>query len=586
MEGVQMATESITNPQNKNIGGPKAPKDPTKRRSGLYVMLDSTVEATACDNGKASQEIYLVGERLLDLVKFIGGINDNEILELLNTCDGFRKLVHSIGVTVRPEGAYSGTVEFEMQNFGKVDKYGSGTRLKFQCPTDGTELLIKLEDYQWSEDDEVLGKFAFLFDSIGALAIASVVFYLNDGYEVPEVVVETPVDFSTKEYREMIANSLMSKGNNKRIKAAIEKAERGEDITIAYIGGSITQGAGSKPINTGSYAYKSYLKIKEMFGKDGGENIHFIKAGVGGTPSELGMIRYERDILRDGTVKPDIVIVEFAVNDADDETKGNCYESLCLKILSAENKPAVILLFSVFINDWNLQDRLSPIGRHYNLPMVSVKDAVVEQFKLTKKKGNIISKRQYFYDIYHPTNDGHIVMADCISNLFYEIKNSAVDTEDITIDKQPVIGDSFTQIHLIDKKDNVEVASISEGGFTEMDKELQMVEIDDNPFASPQFPNNWMHSAASGNESFKLKIKSKSLVMIFKDSGSNEFGKADVYVDGKLLSTLDPHINNWIHCNPVILYNEQEPKEHQVEIKMSSGDEDKCFTILGFGYTV
>ena len=36
-----------------------------------------------------------------------------------------------------------------------------------------------------------------------------------------------------------------------------------------------------------------------MFGD--GDNIHYIKAGVGGTPSELGMIRYERDVLRNFT---------------------------------------------------------------------------------------------------------------------------------------------------------------------------------------------------------------------------------------------------------------------------------------------
>lgn len=52
-----------------------------------------------------------------------------------------------------------------------------------------------------------------------------------------------------------------------------------------------------------------------MFASGQKDNIHFIKAGVGGTPSQLGMIRYERDILRDGRVEPDIVIVEFAVND-------------------------------------------------------------------------------------------------------------------------------------------------------------------------------------------------------------------------------------------------------------------------------
>lgn len=51
-------------------------------------------------------------------------------------------------------------------------------------------------------------------------------------------------------------------------------------------------------------------------------------AFIGGIPSEPGMIRYERDVLRikeDGEPlenPPDIVIVEFGVNDDGDETKG------------------------------------------------------------------------------------------------------------------------------------------------------------------------------------------------------------------------------------------------------------------------
>lgn len=70
----------------------------------------------------------------------------------------------------------------------------------------------------------------------------------------------------------------------------------------------------------------------------------FIKAGVGGTPSELGMIRFDRDVLRDGQ-QPDIVVIEFAVNDEGDETEGDCYESLVRKVLNLPWKPAVILLF-------------------------------------------------------------------------------------------------------------------------------------------------------------------------------------------------------------------------------------------------
>lgn len=38
------------------------------------------------------------------------------------------------------------------------------------------------------------------------------------------------------------------------------------------------------------------------------------------------------------------------------------HESLIQKIWSAPNEPAVVMLFSVFANDWNLKDRLAPIG--------------------------------------------------------------------------------------------------------------------------------------------------------------------------------------------------------------------------------
>ncbi|MEJ6951779.1 SGNH/GDSL hydrolase family protein [Natronospora cellulosivora (SeqCode)] len=576
-----MKKENASKAKNK-IEGPAAPKDPVEKRSGFYIMLDTVIEASSRSQGKPSQEIYLEG-RLKNKAKLTGGIEDEEMLKLLESCQGFRKLVHSIGVSVVADDDYSGSINFIMQNWGKKDKYESGTTLKASCPADGSETVLKLEDYQWSEDDDVPGKFAFEFDNLGEIAKASIKFYLNDGFEAPEITIEEAVDFDSKDYQTMIAKSLLSMGNNRRLKTVIEKAERGEEVTIAYIGGSITQGAAAKPINTNSYAYKSYQKFKEIFAKNK-DNVHFVKAGVGGTSSELGMIRYQRDILRDGTVEPDIVIIEFAVNDEGDETKGVCYEGLVLKALFAENKPAVILLFSVFENDWNLQDRLSPVGYHYNLPMVSVKDAVVDQFKQSKEEGNVISKRQYFYDIFHPTNDGHTVMADCLAYLFSESKKAAKDEKDIMIDKEPVIGNYFKDVSLLDRKDNTNIAKIEEGGFNQVDTELQMVEMNRDSHGTAQFPHNWMKTASSGDDSFKMTINSKGLVLVFKDSGSNEFAKADVFVDGEYILTADPHINNWTHCNPVILYQEEVTKEHLVEIKMAEGEEDKSFTILGFGY--
>lgn len=65
--------------------------------------------------------------------------------------------------------------------------------------------------------------------------------------------------------------------------------------------------------------------------------------------------------------------------------------------------------------------------------MVSVKDAVVPQFE----KNRVITKRQFFYDIYHPTNDGHRIMADCIANLFEKVDKEEMAEQDISLDKEP-----------------------------------------------------------------------------------------------------------------------------------------------------
>jgi lysophospholipase L1-like esterase len=563
--------------------GPKAPKDPQKKRSSFYIMIDTILEATARLGAKPVQEIYLDEGRLAYNAKFVGGVEDENILSLLKNCEGVHKLVHSIGISVTASDEVE-NIQFILKNYGKIDRYEGGTCIKLPCTKDGSEVIFKLEDYEWSKDDDVVGNMAFEFERPGLTVKATVKLYLQDGYEVPEIAVDPQVEFDSVQYNSMISKSLLNLGNSRRVKAALDKARRGEDVTIAYIGGSITEGAGAKPAQTECYAYRSYVKFKEMFGKNDVDNIHYVKAGVGGTPSELGMIRYDRDVLKDGKVKPDIVIVEFAVNDAGDETNGVCYESLILNILSAENKPAVVLLFSVFASDWNLQERLSPVGKHYNLPMVSISDAVVEQFRLTKDEGNIITKRQYFYDVFHPTNDGHIIMADCLAYLFEQASKNARDEEDITLDKEPVIGNSFVGIHLLDKKDNACGAVIEHGSFKETDKELHYVGLDADSFGTPQFPYNWMHTPESGNGSFRLTVNSRSLLLVFKDSGRMDFGKADVYVDGKHVLTADPRVVGWTHCNAVILYQEESSREHQVEIKMAEDGQHKYFTILGFGY--
>ncbi len=567
------------------MAGPVAPKDPEKRRAYFYIIKNKEAFGALDQYGRPIQYIHEDAGRLINSAQIVGKVEDPEILTLLEDTAGFRKLIHSIGISATMDQPME-KLTFTFQMYGKQDRLGGGTKLVQELTADGMERRIVLDEIEWSEDDKEPGQILFEFEHPLQMASVSVKFYLNDGYAAPDQEEESAVDTSSDVYRRMIARSLMQLGDTERLKQVIQKARNKEEVTLSYIGGSITQGAGAAPVNTECYAYLSYKGFMEKYDT---EQVDFVKAGVGGTPSELGMLRFERDVLRDGSKTPDVVVIEFAVNDEGDETHGVCYESLVRKALKLPNHPAVILLFSVFANDWNLQDRLRCVGETYNLPMVSVLDAVSPQFLGQQEK--VISKNQFFYDMFHPSNLGHKIMADCLLNLLDQTEKSDGNIEEskrtpVDVDHViPAIGADFTEVHLLDKKDTYELASIDAGTFAYTDCELQSVEMDDTLELTPEFPHNYMYDGTKQRGgAFTMNITSRALLIIFKDSGEVDSACANVYVDDELVYVCDPHVNGWLHCNPKILYCEKESREHRIKVEVCREDLDKKFTILGFGY--
>lgn len=370
-----------------------------------------------------------------------------------------------------------------------------------------------------------------------------------------------------------VKNSLVSTGNNYRMKKAIEKAMNGEEVTIAYIGGSITEGAGASTI-TNCYAYDSYQYFKDTYGKGDGSNVKFVNAGMSGTPSTLGMIRYDRDVM----APADIVFVEFAVNDGDDPTNGDAYESLVNNILNKDNAPAVVLIFSVFPSKWNLQDRLQPVGEYYNLPMISIKDAVLPELA-----SGALTNKEFFFDVYHPNTAGHQLMADCIDYYFDTVNNETIADADITIPSEPKIGNSFVGINMIDSKTVAEGVTIQAGGFSETDVMLGTLKY---ALSTKTFPNNWKHTTTSGSKSFSVKLNCKNFLLVYKLSSSTTFGQVDVYVDGTKVQTINSYGGgNWNNPYTKVILNEKFAADHTIEVKMAADSTAKEFSILAIGYT-
>lgn len=76
------------------IQGPAAPKDPTRKRPFFYIMQEKEIFGAKQTDGRGIQFIYENDNRLINSAQIAGNVTDEEILELLKTTEGFRKLVH------------------------------------------------------------------------------------------------------------------------------------------------------------------------------------------------------------------------------------------------------------------------------------------------------------------------------------------------------------------------------------------------------------------------------------------------------------------------------------------------------------
>lgn len=383
-------------------------------------------------------------------------------------------------------------------------------------------------------------------------------------------------------YGKLLERAHLSLGNNKRLKNVIARAQAGENITIATIGGSITEGAGASKYKE-CYAYQTYEKFKSTFCPDGGDNVAFLNAGVGGTPSVFGDMRYNRDIVErvdetDADGLPDIVIIEFAVNDYQEPTNHKCFESFVKDVLNAPNKPVVILLFAVFPSKFTLQNELKPIGDLYDLMMVSISDSCMPLIGDTASKK--WKEKEFFFDTYHPKTLGHAIMSDCIISTMKAAYDAEESAEDVNVDVAPVYGDDYCGIQTIYKRDAKKDSKFTIGGFSANDPNAY-----GNLPIGKLYADNFYHTPDTGNKSMKFTLTCKNMLIAFRAVGDASYGSIEILMDGEVIKTIQGNTGSWGQSVADVVFSEDTAKKHKFEIRMIEGDEDKKFTITCISYT-
>ena len=365
-----------------------------------------------------------------------------------------------------------------------------------------------------------------------------------------------PVNLENGVTDKMYGRAILNEGNLARLAAAMKKAQNGEKVTVGVIGGSITQGSSAtNPANC--YASRFNQWWSEKFPNT---EIGFVNAGIGGTNSYLGVHRVDEQLL---AYNPDVVIVEFSVNDTDKTMNKYSYDSLVRKILSYETNPAVMLLFTTQENGTSLQDVHKEIGAAYDLPMISYREVVYPEVAAGTLDWKLISP-----DNIHPNDAGHDIIGQLVDRYLNEVydKLDTITEEPSAFAAEGYTNDYFKNAKMLSAADITATAS---EGFEVVDKDFYH-----------QFPNNWK-TTSGGSLTFDVECQNFGVFFMCTTDGKS--GTYEVYVDGERKGKLEANFiggwGNYGNTKQILLSKETE--KHTIEIKPAEGSEDKGITILG-----
>lgn len=347
-----------------------------------------------------------------------------------------------------------------------------------------------------------------------------------------------------------------------RLKNLMKRAANGESLVIGFLGGSITQGSlSSTPKNC--YAYLVYEWWKKSFPNAA---FSFVNGGIGGTTSHYGGARAWKDVL---CYRPDIVTVDFSVNDDANEFFEETYEGTLRRLLAAPSAPAVVVLNNVFYDTGkNAQDYHNRIADHYGIPHVSIKDTVYPDVESGK-----IVRADITPDNLHPNDKGHRLVADEICKLLDSIKaeveeetiagenieGKSTKTEASVLLPAPLTENAYEHSRLIQIQDN---EAILDGFLVDPIEKKGLLDI---------FKNGW--TAAHTNDKISFEIECSCLAVQYRKSVQQPVPKAKAVIDGDEAHAviLDGNFTeDWGDClylEPLLHHAEK--KVHRIEITVT-----------------
>lgn len=282
---------------------------------------------------------------------------------------------------------------------------------------------VKIEG--WTLDNDSEFKLDFTYpekfkddDMIDGWAKEPVYYMASEGYIKGTDKGFEPLSVCAREEAVIIGGRMIKKLNPDAKKKIREK------YVIACIGGSLTRGG---------EAWQT--KIKKYFSdKMPDKDVEIYNAGIGGTTSEYGKVRYKKDVL---SLNPDFVIIEFAVNDcsmgSNEERHRASMESMVRQSLKAQKVPGIMFLYAPtpaergsdsMANKEFTKNAKEVLAKHYGIKSVDVDAYLDSLYEKTDKSqsfmewlGKYYNKEGAGYNV-HPLYAGYALYGDAMIEAF------------------------------------------------------------------------------------------------------------------------------------------------------------------------
>lgn len=196
-----------------------------------------------------------------------------------------------------------------------------------------------------------------------------------------------------------------------RLYRCMQRAAAGEELTLGFLGGSITQGSLAS-----AHELCCAYRVFDWWCKSFPQAVfHYVNAGIGGTSSHFGAARAREDLL---LYQPDFVMIDFSVNDAPTAFFQETYEGVLRQVLAWASRPAVLIWNNICYDTGETAQPLhNAVGDWYGVPHVSIGDTLYQQMLNGR-----YTREELTPDGLHPNDKGHKLVAEQIIAFLEKVK--------------------------------------------------------------------------------------------------------------------------------------------------------------------